>query len=687
MRITTCLLAPLLFIASGKAQTFNSAADSITNNGVPTSFAISVNGLPAAILGSSLGLVEVCLNIAHPAMNELTIGLRSPQGKYVELVNNTGISGSNMGLTCLSHTAGQSITLANAPYNGNYKPIGYLGRFNDQPGNGTWYLIIKDYLPNGNAGKLISGSLRFAGSAPLPADASSSNLPLLFINTNGQSIGTSTILVDFAVVDNAGSRNAITDARNGYNGKCKLNIRGSSSLIFEKKAYKIDLTTNDGRTPVYAPLLGMPAESDWVLTPGYSDKTLLRNALSQHVFQNMGHYSPRTRFVEVFLNNDYVGVYTFLEKPKRGLTRVNVDKLTSVDNSYPYLTGGYIIQINRSDDLGWWSLYPGISLGSSEAKFYYQYVYPNAEEITVPQKNYIKAVMDSLETALNGPNFSDPVKGYRKFIDVDSFVDLFILNEFSKNIDGYKLSTYLYKDNVLAGGKIHCGPAWDYDIAWKNANYGNADLPEWWLYDSPNVIEPLPSWWQRMLQDPYFKDKLYCRWHTFRLNALKTTNLKQWIDENASLLSESQQRNFKTFPILDAYVFPVTTAEIKPAYSDMIADLKDWIQKRGDWMDANMPGYCTNVGLQEGMTDTKLFTSFPNPFTSELVLAYQISEPAVKKIRITTLLGQDVKNYHAARAEYGLGQETLNLQELESGTYILVLELNNKKYFQKIVKN
>jgi subtilisin-like proprotein convertase family protein len=687
MRITTCLLAPLLFIASGKAQTFNSAADSITNNGVPTSFAISVNGLPAAILGSSLGLVEVCLNIAHPAMNELTIGLRSPQGKYVELVNNTGISGSNMGLTCLSHTAGQSITLANAPYNGNYKPIGYLGRFNDQPGNGTWYLIIKDYLPNGNAGKLISGSLRFAGSAPLPADASSSNLPLLFINTNGQSIGTSTILVDFAVVDNAGSRNAITDARNGYNGKCKLNIRGSSSLIFEKKAYKIDLTTNDGRTPVYAPLLGMPAESDWVLTPGYSDKTLLRNALSQHVFQNMGHYSPRTRFVEVFLNNDYVGVYTFLEKPKRGLTRVNVDKLTSVDNSYPYLTGGYIIQINRSDDLGWWSLYPGISLGNPEPKFYYQYVYPNAEEITVPQKNYIKAVMDSLETALNGPNFSDPVKGYRKFIDVDSFVDLFILNEFSKNIDGYKLSTYLYKDNVLAGGKIHCGPAWDYDIAWKNANYGNADLPEWWLYDSPNVIEPLPSWWQRMLQDPYFKDKLYCRWHTFRLNALKTTNLKQWIDENASLLSESQQRNFKTFPILDAYVFPVTTAEIKPAYSDMIADLKDWIQKRGDWMDANMPGYCTNVGLQEGMTDTKLFTSFPNPFTSELVLAYQISEPAVKKIRITTLLGQDVKNYPAARAEYGLGQETLNLQELESGTYILVLELNNKKYFQKIVKN
>jgi subtilisin-like proprotein convertase family protein len=687
MRITTCLLAPLLFIASGKAQTFNSAADSITNNGVPTSFAISVNGLPAAILGSSLGLVEVCLNIAHPAMNELTIGLRSPQGKYVELVNNTGISGSNMGLTCLSHTAGKSITLANAPYNGNYKPIGYLGRFNDQPGNGTWYLIIKDYLPNGNAGKLISGSLRFAGAAPLPADASSSNLPLLFINTNGQSIGTSTILVDFAVVDNAGSRNAITDARNGYNGKCKLNIRGSSSLIFEKKAYKIDLTTNDGRTPIYAPLLGMPAESDWVLTPGYSDKTLLRNALSQHVFQNMGHYSPRTRFVEVFLNNDYVGVYTFLEKPKRGLTRVNVDKLTSVDNSYPYLTGGYIIQINRSDDLGWWSLYPGISLGSPEPKFYYQYVYPNAEEITVPQKNYIKAVMDSLETALNGPNFSDPVKGYRKFIDVDSFVDLFILNEFSKNIDGYKLSTYLYKDNVLAGGKIHCGPAWDYDIAWKNANYGNADLPEWWLYDSPNVIEPLPSWWQRMLQDPYFKDKLYCRWHTFRLNALKTTNLKQWIDENASLLSESQQRNFKTFPILDAYVFPVTTAEIKPAYSDMIADLKDWIQKRGDWMDANMPGYCTNVGLQEGMTDTKLFTSFPNPFTSELVLAYQISEPAVKKIRITTLLGQDVKNYPAARAEYGLGQETLNLQELESGTYILVLELNNIKYFQKIVKN
>ena len=100
-----------------------------------------------------------------------------------------------------------------------------------------------------------------------------------------------------------------------------------------------------------------------------------------------------------------------------------------------------------------------------------------------------------------------------------------------------------------------------------------------------------------------------------------------------------------------------------------------------------MPGYCTNVGLHEGMTDTKLFTSFPNPFTSELVLAYQISEPSVKKIRITTLLGQDVKNYPAARAEYGLGQETLNLQELESGTYILVLELNNKKYFQKIVKN
>lgn len=682
------LLLSLLISFCSQAQVFNSATGGITNNGVPTQFAINVTGLPLPSTSNTFGLVEVCLDISHPDMNEISIGLQSPQGKYVELVNNTSISGNSMGPACLNNSAGPSITLSNAPYTGLFKPTGYLGRFNDQSWNGVWYLIIKDYLPNSNAGQLNSASIKFSTNAPQPVNTSSSNLPLIFIKTNGQSLSTSTIVADLGIIDNWGARNNQNDARNNYNGKCLLNVRGSSSQIFEKKSYKIDLCTNDGMMPINATLLGMPAESDWVLTAGYSDKSLLRNALSHHVFRSMGHYSPLFRFTEVFINNNYAGVYTFLEKPKRGMSRVNVSKMESYDNNFPQITGGYIIQINRSDDAGWWSLFPGISQTIPSPKFYYQYVYPRAEDITDSQKNYIKAVLDSFEIALNSSNFSDAVNGYRKFIDVDSFVDMFILNEFSKNIDGYKLSTYLYKDNIIAGGKIHCGPAWDYDIAWKNANYGNADQPEWWQYDHPSPAEPLPTWWQRMLQDSYFRDRLYCRWHTFRLNVLKTANLHKWIDDNALLLSESQDRNFKTFPILDAYIFPVTAAEIKTNYSEIVLDLKDWIQERAEWLDKNMPGFCNNVGFATWpVRKPAAITILPNPFNSELKIIYDVPGSFKRKISITNVLGQILFERQSTEHLSENKEESIQLENLQEGSYFVTVEANGLKTVQKIVKN
>jgi hypothetical protein len=676
---TLCIL---LYCFSSSSQIFNGAGGAILNNGgQKTVFNLSVTGLTQN-LDSLYGLEEVCLQLDHPAVEETHIYLTSPAGTVVELTGVLSCSGNSFSVTCFNQNATSSVAGSSAPFNGSFIPVGNLGRFNtNKTGNGQWQLHVKDFVAGANAGMLVSWSLKFSSSPAKPVVFTSSNLPLVFLNTNNQVLNDQTdIIIDLGIVDNGVNRNYLNDARNNYNGKAACNVRGSSSQMFEKQCFKIELRDGSGVNQIDAPLLGMPKGSDWALTSGYSDKTLLRNSLTHHLFQSMGHYSPRVKFVELFIDGEYFGVYALTEKIKRGKSRVNVSKITNLDNQAPYITGGYIFQINRTDDPGWYSKYPGISVTNSN--FYYQYVYPTADHITPQQQAYIKACVDSFETVMQSPTFNDPFTGYKKFINENTFIDFLILNELSKNVDGYRLSTYLYKEDMFHGGKISIGPMWDYDLAWHNCNFGNASSPLYWQHEQTNDVYPIPTWWMKLMQDDYFKDKLYCRYHTLRQNELSNTKIFQYIDEMTVHLDEAQKRNYKQFPILGAYIYPNPQAQAGATYTSEINDLKQWVINRSAWMDSHIPGFCTTIGVHE-LSSTEFIKIFPNPFNSQLTIELRASESNLQSFTITDILGKDMNVKAEAVDRSHLRVAT---GELSPGTYIVRLNVDGVMYQQKIVK-
>lgn len=679
------LLLFTFFFFNFYGQVFNGNGGTIINNGgQETPFNLTVSGLSPATIDSTFGVEEVCITLNHIAVEELNVYLVSPSGIRVELTGVLSNSGTNYSNTCFNNHQPQSVTTSAAPYTGFFRPVGNLGRFNTgKPGNGTWKLYVKDFVFPANQGSLVSWSLKFSSNPAKPVILKSSNLPLVFLNTGGTKLTDQDLIVDFGIIDNGSNRNYLTDPKNNYNGKAVAHLRGSSSKMFEKNNIKIELKDASGVNDVNASLLGMPAESDWILTAGYSDKSLLRNALSQYLYTQMGNYSPRFRFVELILNGEYFGVYMLIEQIKRGKDRVDISKTTPIDNQFPYVTGGYIVQINREDDAGWYSLFPGVS--GSNAKFYYQYNYPRHDDITPQQQGYIKAVLDTFETVMQSSNFAHPTTGYKRYIKDNSFVDFMILNEFSKNPDAYRLSTYLYKDNALDGGKFTIGPVWDYDISWHNANFGNASVPQYWQYQVPNNVYPIPTWWTKLMSDPAFKDKLYCRYHSLRQGILSNNSIYQYIDAMAAYLDEAQKRNFKQFPILGAYIYPNPQNQTGANYASEVSDLKAWISSRSQWLDVSVPGYCANVGVEEITVSSELMI-YPNPFSESFKIKLHVAEKEDVQIELYNLLGDRIVQRKVSSVDKGDFTYELQTENLSAGTYIVKVNAGTQSFYKKIIK-
>jgi CotH kinase protein/Secretion system C-terminal sorting domain len=507
-------------------------------------------------------------------------------------------------------------------------------------------------------------------SQGLTQSFTSSNLPIIVINTGGLSIlDEPKITADMGVIDNGpGQRNQLTDAYNNYNGKIAIEIRGSSSQSFDKKQYSIELR-NAANEDVSAPLLGMPPEEDWVLFAPYNDKTLMRDVMAYKIARDMGHYAPRTRFCELVLNGSYQGIYVLIEKIKRDNNRVDINRLDPAENSGDNLTGGYIIKIDKetgSGNDGWTSNFPPPERAESQV-IYYQYHYPDAAEITVQQKNYIRQFIANFETTLNGTGLADPVNGYSRYINVDSFIDFFIMNEVSKNVDGYRLSTFLHKQRDSDGGKLFMGPVWDFNLGFGNANYCTSGNPEGWV-TSFNSICPqdlwlIPFWWNKLYQDPTYRSKLAARWAELRTNELQTTRLHTYIDSVYTVLNaEAAARNFQRWPVLGEEVWPNFYWQSE-TYADEINWLKDWVTDRMIWLDANIPQVITSV---EGNASLKLF---PNPFMSEFYVDYTLTKPGSFEADLFDASGKVVYKVNQTQPTAGRFQVTINTQNWPSGFY------------------
>jgi len=658
MRIILTIMLLLFLNNLSNAQTFPGTGGAIPDDGTSVEFPITLSGFPAIPLDTTFGVESVCINLNHTYDSDLDIWLICPDNTYIELSTGNGGAGQNYINTCFNDTILNPITAGNAPFTGDFKPESFLYHANNgQNPNGDWKLFIHDTYPFFDTGTLLSWSITFGTHPAHPLVFSSSNLPILKINTNGQSIiDDPKILCSMQVIDNGpGVRNNVADLNYTFSDSIGIEIRGSSSQTFPKSSYSVETIDSTGASKD-ASILGMPSENDWILSASYTDKSFMRNVLSYQIAREMGNYASRTRYVELVINGLYQGIYVFMEKIKRDANRVSTSKLTIADTTGDALTGGYILKIDKftgSGGLGWNTLYTPTNGATIP---FIQYEYPKSTDILPVQQNYIHAYVDSFENTLYGVQFADPINGYAKYLDVNSAIDNFLINEITKNVDGYRLSSYFYKKKDSKGGKLHIGPVWDYDIAWGNANYYDGDVTSGWAYLFPSNSDPfqVPFWWDRLLQDPTYRNAVRCRWDSLRNTILSTATLYAQVDSMALELNESQQRNFTIWPILGQYVWP-NPLPLPTDYAGVVTELKNWISNRTSWLDANMPGVCT-TGLND--INQAMILIAPNPFTSQTTITFN-EEQKNTTIKISDVLGNEIKTTTFLGKQFVIEKESM----------------------------
>ena len=445
------------------------------------------------------------------------------------------------------------------------------------------------------------------------------DLPLVIINTRGGVIlSDPKITADFSVINNGiGKRNKSSDVANEYNGKIGIELRGQSSQGQPLKSYDLELRDAAG-LELPTPLLGMPPESDWVLYAPYMDKTMMRNFLAYTLTREMGRWASRQKYVELILNNEYQGIYLLTEKIKRDSSRVNISKLLPTDNSGVELTGGYIFSLDKEPN-GWISNYP-VPGAINQSRRQFSYVYPKLLDITPQQKTFIKQTVDDFENALAGPNFQDPSFGVRKHADLSSFIDFLIINELSRNVDGYRLSTYFHKNKNLYDGRIKAGPAWDFDLGFKNADYCDGSFVSGWAYKFNNVCPGdgaglIPFWWDRLMLDTAFVSALRCRWLDLRKTTLSEQNINKLIDSADRVTTEARTRHFAKWN-LSGNTWWRGTNPIG-SYEEEKNAMKIWIKQRTEWIDFNLQNKGACGDWPADNNDNIIIKAFPNPFNNQ----------------------------------------------------------------------
>jgi len=530
-----------------------------------------------------------------------------------------------------------------------------------------------------------------------PINFDESNLPILMINTFGQDIPDEPkIKATMKVINNSSGINNVNDTIFEYDGYIGIETRGNTAQIFfDKMSYTLETRTElDSNRNVS--LLGLPEENDWVLHGPYSDKSLMRNVLAYNLGNKTGKWSPRTKFCEVYLNDEYRGVFVFMEKIKIDKNRVDIATLRPDDNSGDELTGGYIMRVDRVREGSWVSPYFG---RTASWEIPISYLDPKYDELTQQQAKYIRDYITLFEYTLASDHFKDPVTGYRAFIDVTSFVDLFIMTELGRDLDGYRVSVYFHKDKNSNGGKLNMSPLWDFNLAFGNGDFFEANNPEGWVVEGIGDGDAgggeCVFWWNRLLQDPYFVDKLKTRWSELRGSSFSNSSIMNVIDSCANVLSEAQQRNFEKFDILDSDVWP--NSYIGGTYDNEINYMKQWITDRLAWMDENIPTITREymdivvrpeVDIEEIIADINLNVTntdnidsffansakpvfYPNPFTENVMMGFNLKQSAIIDLYIYNLLGEQitVKSEH-----FGSGWHSIMVSEdefkSESGIYL-----------------
>ena len=533
-------------------------------------------------------------------------------------------------------------------------------------------LRARVYTPNMLPGSVSSRTFLLIDSTLTNYNGSgqvfNSHLPVIVLESFGTPVDSYTDATNrpyrftYAVVidkDPISGRASLTSPTVDFQGRGGTHVRGSSSAGFPQRQYAWETWDNSGNDKD-ASVLGMPAESDWIIYAPYDDKVLFRNHLIYTRMRQLtggDGFGMRTKLCEVFFNqeagqpvsaSDYRGVYVLMEKIKIGKDRVDVEKLNALTTDATAITGGYIMKHDRVNVGDTVITTPGgIAIGSVDP-----------DSWNSAQNSYLTTYLTSFETALNGANFGDPVLGYQAYIDRDTFIYNQWFIEIAKQIDGYRLSQYFWKDR---GGKIRNGPIWDYNLSLSNADYLNGYVPTGWYYAEPDIIGSAANypWYPRLHQhttgaDPYELRHWDLYWE-LRRGLFATAAIMAEIDAEAATLlngdstpitnsmaaqppavENAVRRHFRKWPILGVYTWPNAPGYASRIYFNSNGNattgevdfMKDWLTQRLTWIDnqnlagtviyrpPNFSQYGGSVGAGYALAITAYTGTPPGGFTN-----------------------------------------------------------------------
>lgn len=363
-----------------------------------------------------------------------------------------------------------------------------------------------------------------------------------------------------------------------HSGKCKIRGHGNSTwktTFTQKKPYLLKLEKSE-------PLLGMASAKKWVLLADATDRSMLRNYYAEYLTHNVWNnmrWNPSSKFITLFVNGKYRGMYSLTEK-------VEVEK-----NRVEFAGEGFLAEIDSHGGRPYsFSVPSGFNFHIRSPKSTLENYEKWAEKIR------------SLENLL----FSDEWKengGYQKYFDLDSFVDWYLLSEYSKNYDAnFYNSVFMNYD--YSTEKLYMGPAWDHDIGFGNTSKdsitqsGNSwnEGKDWGYFNfwkrednstaaknHEGFLINQRGWYRRLFEDEDFAKAVKARWSETRK---KLGDSIVWLKEQGVILNEAAEMNDSVWHLLGSASWPRAPGyKERKTYRSEVEFLVDWCEKRMEWLD------------------------------------------------------------------------------------------------------
>lgn len=374
------------------------------------------------------------------------------------------------------------------------------------------------------------------------------HLPLVIIDTEGEKIPDAYkydakeerfVLKDenidpyingkISLIDNSDNVNSITDEAS-ITSNMKIKYRGNSSVLYEKRQFKIKLFDDEGNNNKVS-FMGMEEDHEWILNISMIDSSLVRNYMVYNISSNILEYAPEAKYCEVVFKDGeryvYQGLYLMIESIKKGKGRVDINDYDPKNNYTSYL-----LRRDRYDEEEI-MIEDTYAIKNNLGYGYLGILYPGRKDLDENAYNYIYNDINTIEQVLYSDD-RDKFMKYSDYIDVDSFVDYFLINEFFANYDAGNNSTYLYKDDFE---KLKIGPVWDYDNALDNIGE--------YLLDTKSINFQGQTWFSELVKSEDFCKKLRKRYAELSNGVLSSEYINNFIDETVEFLGNAKERDWE----------------------------------------------------------------------------------------------------------------------------------------------